>query len=71
MKPSLAKIIAQKMKTKNGIDFYKIYECGQKIDSTVLNHLILNSLQNSVNISVQIGGGWANYGTKEFLNDLN
>jgi len=71
LKPNLSKVIAQKLKTKSGIEFYKIFECGQKIDSTVLNYLVLHALQNSVNMNIQVGGGWSNFGTKEFLNDLN
>jgi len=69
-KPNLSKILATKQKTKNGISFYKIIECGEKIDSTVLNYLILYSLQNSVNMNIQVGGGWANYGTQEYLADV-
>jgi hypothetical protein len=71
MKPSLSKVIAQKLKTKSGIEFYKVWECGQKIDSIVLNNLILYSLQNGVNMNIQVGGGWASYGTREYLNELN
>ena len=71
MKPNLSKVIAQKLTTKNGISFYKIFECGQKIDSSVLNYLVLHALQNGVNMNIQVGGGWSNYGTQEFINDVN
>jgi len=70
LKPNKSKVVASKQKTKNGIDYYKITECGEKIDSTILNYLILHSLQNSVNMTIQVGGGWANYGTQEYLADL-
>jgi len=70
MKPNLSKIIAHRKKTPNGFLYYKIYECGQKIDSKVLNYLILYSLNNSVNICVQVDGGWSNYGTQDFLKDI-
>jgi hypothetical protein len=70
MKPTLTKIIAHRQKTINGFLYYKIYECGQKIDSKVLNYLILYSLNNSVNIRVQVDGGWTNYGSQDFLKDI-
>ena len=71
LKPSLSKLIAVTSKTQNGILYYKIYECGQKIDSSVLNYLVLHALQNGVNMNIQVGGGWSNYGTQEFINDVN
>ena len=70
MKPNLVKIIAHKQVTKNGIQYYRITECGQKIDASVLNYLILHALQNSINIVVQVDGGWTNYGTQQFLADV-
>lgn len=67
LKPSIAKIIARKLKTTNGIEFYRIHECGQKIDSIVLNYLILASLNSKINIQIQVNGGWTDYGSPEFL----
>ena len=70
LKPSLSKIIASKLTTTTGIEYYRINECGQKIDSTALNYLILFSLNNFVNLNIQVGGGWSNYGSAEFLRDI-
>lgn len=69
-KPNLSKVMARKVKTPKGVDYYKIIECGQKIDSTILNYFIMYSLNNSVNISIQVNGGWNNFGSREFLNDI-
>ena len=69
-KPNLAKVIAKKSTTPKGISHYKIFECGQKIDSVVLNYFIMYSLNNALNISIQVNGGWSNFGTKEFLEDV-
>lgn len=70
LKPSTSKVLAKRLATKNNIEFYKIHECGQKIDAEVLNYLILHSLNNSVNISIQVSGGWSNYGTKDFVQEM-
>lgn len=70
LKPNVSKVLAQKHTTKTDIEFYKIHECGQKIDAEVLNYLILHSLNNSVNISIQVAGGWSNYGTKDFVKEM-
>jgi len=71
LKPNKAKIIAQKLRTKSGVEFYEITECGQKIDASVLNHLILTALSGGANFRIQIGGGWANYGDQKFLSDMS
>ena len=69
-KPSIAKVLARKHTTPKGIEYYIIFECGQKIDAVILNHFIMYSLNNSVNISIQVNGGWNNFGTREFLEDV-
>jgi hypothetical protein len=71
LKPNHSKVLAYKQKTPNGHLYYRIHECGQKIDSKILNYLVQWSLNSSVNISVQVHGGWSNYGKPEFLAEVS
>lgn len=70
MKPNVANIIAQKERTKNGIEFYKIVECDKQIEASTLNYLILMAINKGVNIQVQVKGAFFVYGKNEFLNDM-
>lgn len=71
MRPDKCGVLMQPNNTKNGYAYIAVYECGKKIDSSVLNWLILYTLGGGQNISVQVGGGWSHYGTQEFLKDIN
>lgn len=71
MKPSLSKVIITARQTKNKISYYEVVECGQKIDSVVLNYLILHTLRNNLNLRIQVNGAFANYGSPHFLRDIN
>ena len=53
---------------KNNENTYvEVRECGQKIDSSVLNWIFLDVLNNNRCYKIQIDNGWNNYGTPEFL----
>ena len=69
-KPSLSKLLIKKEVTKNGIEYYKVHECGRTIDAVHLNYLISLALEGGINIQIQLDGGVANYGKLEFLRDL-
>jgi hypothetical protein len=52
---------------KEGEAFLEVWECGKKIDSAVLVQLILLSMNEGKNISVQVDRGWYHFGSEEFL----
>lgn len=70
LKPSISKLLAVKQRTKNGIQYYKILECGQQIDAIHLNYLVILALNDGVNVQIQIAGGYAQYGSHEFIEDM-
>ena len=51
----------------DGIQYFDIKECGEKLDSTVLSWLVLWALNTNKNIRYEIDGGWTNIGSKAFL----
>ena len=69
-KPSVSKLLAVKNVTKSGIEYYRILECGQEIDAIHLNYLVILALNEGVNMQIQIAGGNAQYGSREFLEDM-
>jgi hypothetical protein len=70
-KPSVSKVLIVKLKTdRSKIDFYRIVECGQKLDAMYLNYLFLCFLNKKINIQVYMLGGVTNYGSPEFLEDI-
>ena len=70
MKPNLSGVIITKRQWKNG-DYLEIHETGKKIDAVVLNWLFLYHYTTDIPIRVQVSGGWTNYGTKEFLQEVS
>lgn len=69
-KPNLSKVVINKTKTKSGIEYFEVYECGQKIDSSILNYLFSYVFKNQLNLSVQIDRMWNNIGSQEFLQEI-
>jgi hypothetical protein len=67
LKPNLSKVIIVQRNNEKVGDYIEVYETGQKIDSTVLSWFFEYHLSTKTNISIQIAGGWMNYGTNEFL----
>jgi hypothetical protein len=66
LKPNISKVIITKRKWSGG-NYLEVLECGQKMDSIVLNWLFHYHYTTTIPIKVQISGGWTNYGSKEFL----
>ena len=67
LKPNLSKVIIVERNNDECGYYIEVFETGQKIDSTVLSWIFGYYLNTKINISVQISGGWINYGSKEFL----
>lgn len=72
MRPDKCGILMQWSATKKSeIPYISAHECGKKIDSVVLNWLILHALNGSFNLSVQVDRGWNYYGTTEFVKEMS
>jgi hypothetical protein len=69
MKPEKSKVIltARSWGENNSKIFLEASECGEKIDSSVLNWLFSYFLRTETPLKVQVGGGWNYYGSQEFL----
>lgn len=71
MKPSLVDVIVTKKyhkEDKNNF-YYEIVECGKKIDSEVLNYLILWAFATKSNIVYQVDGRFHKLGDSKFTSD--
>jgi hypothetical protein len=67
LKPNLSKVIIVERNSEDIGYYIEVYEAGQKIDSTVLSWLFEYHLNTKINMSIQISGGWMNYGDNKFL----
>jgi hypothetical protein len=68
MKPSLSKVIINKIK-HNNVEFYSLIDAGTTLDIKFLNWMIHWALNNDKNLFYKIEGGFENrIGSKEFLN---
>jgi len=70
LKPSISNVIIHTRKTKSNIDFWEIVECGKKIDSQVLNTILLYITNNGINIRYQVDSGWYFWGSPDFSKDM-
>jgi hypothetical protein len=67
-KPNKSKvIIAEYTWGEENKPYLEVYECGEKLDSSVFAWLIEHHATHKIPIRVQISGGWNNYGPPEFL----
>jgi hypothetical protein len=66
MRPDLSKVIVTKRRWQ-GIQFYEVAECGQKIDSSILSWILIWAFNNNKNVKYQVDGGWSKVGSEEFL----
>lgn len=66
MRPDMIKAVVTE-RNLDGIQYFDIKECGEKLDSTVLSWLVLWALNTNKNIRYEIDGGWTNIGSKDFL----
>ena len=69
--PSLANIIITKRVPEDTtLTYYEVAECGTKIDSTVLNWLILWAVREQVNLIYSVGGENHCLGNERFYNEI-
>lgn len=66
-RPDLSGVVMKYVEWKEGEAYLEVWECGKKIDSSVLVYLILLSMNDGKNISVQVDRGWYHFGSEEFL----
>ncbi len=54
MKPNLSKIIGIRRTTEKGNSILEIRECGQKIDSNILNYFYQYSMKHGINMDIEV-----------------
>lgn len=72
MKPEKSKVIVTQRTvedavTKEEMVYWQIKECGEKIDSAVLNWIIRNVQSYKVNAQYEVGGQWYYMGSDSFM----
>lgn len=70
MKPSTAKVILS-WKGWSGGDYLEVKECGEKIDSTVLNWVYIFAGQNNINLAIEVSGSWYFRGPQDFTDEVS
>lgn len=71
LKPNVSGVICTWRATESGIPFLDVVECGRKIDSTVLNWLILEHLKKGQNLRYRVDGGVNFIGQQDFVAALS
>ena len=73
MKPNLSGVVITKVSAiipfnlgMNKIDYYDVIETNGKIDSSVLNWLIIWAIDNKINLAYEVDGGRHVVGDEEF-----
>ena len=72
LKPEKSKIIItdrvyEDEDTNEQLHYWSVTECGQKIDSNVLNYILFLAIGNNINIHYTIGGQSHYHGSDRFL----
>lgn len=67
LKPSVSGTLLNYAEWGDGQVYIEAYETGKVIDPVVLNWLIQYSLNNGVNLAVQVNRGWYYYGSFDFI----
>lgn len=70
LKPSESKVIMSWKKYSGG-EYLEVKECGQKIDSTILNWIYIYSGQNNLNLAIEVAGSWYFRGLPEFTEEIS
>jgi hypothetical protein len=70
IKPSYSGVIITNRKTQQETDYLEVVECGFKIDSEVLNNILLFAINRNLNLRYQLDGQWFYYGSKEFCQQM-
>lgn len=66
MKPNLINTIIQKHEIEE-FEYYEVTEAGSKLDSSVLNWILIWAIQNNKNLLYQIDGGVNRFGSQKFI----
>lgn len=69
MKPNIAKVIITKRPWTGG-EYLEVSEMGEKIDSTILNWFFMYHCVSNIPVRIQVCGGWNNYGSLEFREEI-
>ncbi len=72
LKPEKSKVIVTERlhedeESGEQIPYWSVKECGQKIESTVLNYLLLLVIKNNINIEYEVAGLYHYLGSERFL----
>lgn len=70
LKPSTAKVIMSWKRYSKG-EYLEVKECGEKMDSTVLNWIYIYSGQNNLNLAIEVAGSWYFRGPPEFTDEVS
>ena len=71
LKPSVSGIIMIKQEPNNDMTYYEVVETDTKIDSVILNWLLLFALKNKHNIKYQVNREVNMFGSAKFLEYMN
>lgn len=70
LKPSVSKVIMS-WKRYSGGNYLEVKECGEKMDSTVLNWIYIYAGQNNFNLAIEVAGSWYFRGPPEFTEEIS
>lgn len=73
MRPDKSKVIITERVIEDAtateqFKYWQVRECGEKIDSSVLNWVIRNALHYNMNLQYEVGGHWDYMGNDKFVN---
>ncbi len=69
LKPARSKVIMSWKNWSNG-EYLEVKECGEKMDSTVLNWIYIYAGQNDFNLAIEVAGSWYFRGPTEFADEM-
>lgn len=70
LKPSVSKVIMSWKRYSKG-EYLEVKECGEKMDSTVLNWIYIYAGQNNFNLAIEVAGSWYFRGPQEFTEEVS
>jgi len=71
LKPNAVNILPIKSKTRNGIPYLAIIECGEKMDPDSLSWYILYAMSNRINFAWTVNGNTRWFGHPDFMNEMS
>lgn len=69
MKPSLSRVIMS-LREWTGGQYLHVKECGEKMDSTVLNWIYQYAEQRNFSLQIEVGGSWYFRGPEGFSDEV-